>query len=302
MSWFDSFIGLIPVTLATSLVYAYVAMAIMLPFRLLSFPDLTSEGAFPLGGCACAAFLIAGLDPFLATFLAVLCGALAGATTALIHLRFRINTLLAGILVMTALYSVNLRILGKANVTLFTQPSVFTRLDPRILESDPGKVLFFGALILIVLAGLAWFLRTEKGVALRAVGANVGLAPALGISVTTWTVAGLAIANGLAAFAGALLVQQQGFADISMGFGVLITGLAALVIGETILGRETIARVLLGPVVGAIVYYQIMSLGLALGLHPSDLKLATAVFVLIALAIPTLRGAAQPDRGFEGQR
>src|SRR3712207_6525495 len=126
------------------------------------------------------------------------------------------------------------------------------------------------------------------GTVLRAVGANPVLAPSLGISIWTWTIVGLAIANGLAALAGALLVQQQGFSDIGMGFGVLISGLASLVIGETLLGRDRIGRILCGPVVGAIVYYQIVSLGLALGLHPSDLKLATAAFVLVALAVPSL--------------
>lgn len=286
------FVDLIPVTLATSLLYGYVALAIMLPFRLLSFPDLTSEGAFPLGGVVCAACLVAGLDPFLSTAVAIAGGAAAGATTALIHLRFRINTLLAGILVMTALYSINLRILGKANVTLFNLPSVFTAIDARILTSDVAKVAVFGALFVVVLVGLWWFLQTEKGTALRAVGANPVLAPALGISVWTWTIVGLAIANGLAALAGALLVQQQGFADIGMGFGVLVSGLAAVVIGETLIGRGSIARILIGPLAGAIVYYQAVSLGLALGLHPSDLKLATAVFVLVSLALPALRGGS----------
>jgi putative ABC transport system permease protein len=290
MSALESFIGLIPVTLATSLVYGFVALAVMLPFRLLSFPDLTSEGSFPLGGCACAAFLIAGLNPFAATALATLCAAAAGATTALIHLRFRINTLLAGILVMTAMYSVNLRILGKGNVTLFSMPSVFTAIDPDILQSDVKKVALFGAFSVAAFLSLWWFLSTEKGLALRAVGANVTLAPSLGVSVFAWTIVGLALANGVAGLAGALLVQQQGFADIGMGFGVLITGLAALVIGETLLGRKTIPRILAGPALGAIVYYQIVSLGLALGLHPSDLKLATSGFVLAALALPALRG------------
>ncbi len=290
MNPFDAFVNLIPITLATSLVYAYVALAILLPFRLLSFPDLTCEGAFPLGGAACAALILSGMNPFAATLLAVLIGGLAGASTALIHLWFRINTLLAGLLVMTALYSVNLRILGSANVTLFTVDSVFSLIDPRLLTSDVGKLAVFGGLMGGAIAGLWWFLTTEKGVALRAVGANPTLAPALGISVFTWTIVGLALANALAALAGALLVQRQGFADIGMGFGVLITGLAAMVIGETLLGREGLLRILIGPVVGAIVYYQVISLGLALGLHPSDLKLATAVFVLIALAIPALRG------------
>lgn len=299
MTSLDIFLQLIPVTFATSLVYGYIAVAILLPFRLLGFPDLTSEGAFPLGGAACAAALIAGANPILATACAIVAGALAGSATALIHLKFRINTLLAGILVMTALYSINLRILSKANVTLFDLPSVFSLISPRLLTSDLGKVAFFGGLFAIVLAGLWWFLHTEKGTALRAVGANPGLAPALGISVWTWTITGLAIANGLAALAGALLVQQQGFADIGMGFGVLVSGLAALVIGETLLGRTSIALILIGPLVGAIAYYQAVSLGLALGLHPSDLKLVTALLVLVALAVPTLRS---PDASREQLR
>ena len=296
MSALETFMHLIPVTLATSLLYAFIALAILLPFRLLNFPDLTAEGAFPLGGAVGAAFIVAGANPFLATALAAAAGAVAGATTAFIHLRFRINTLLAGILVMTALYSVNLRILGRANVTLFDQPSVFSLINPAILTSDIAKTVVFGVLVLIVVAWLWWFLQTEMGARLRAVGANAALAPALGISVAAWTVCGLAIANALAALSGALLVQQQGFADIGMGFGVLISGLAAVVIGETILGRSSIARILAGPIVGAIVYYQVVSLGLALGLHPSDLKLATAVFVLLALAVPALRGTAGAGR------
>lgn len=293
MSWFDSFLNLIPVTLATGLVYGYIALGIMLPFRLLSFPDLTSEGAFPLGGCMCAVLLLAGIDPFLATAAAIAAGAAAGAATAFIHLRFRINTLLAEILVMTALYSINLRILGKANAALFSADNIFALIDPRILNSDFGKIVFFGAAVAATVAALWWFLQTEAGTTLRAVGANAALAPALGISVWTWTVAGLALANGLTALAGALLVQQQGFADIGMGFGILINGLAALVIGETMIGRRTVAQVLAAPLIGSIVYYQIVSLGLAIGLHPSDLKLATAGFVLAALAIPSVRG-----RGF----
>ena len=296
MSWAASFANLIPVTLATSLIYAYIALAVMLPFRLLSFPDLTCEGAFPLGGCVCAALLLAGFNPFAATLLAVAAGSLAGASTALIHLRLRINTLLAGILVMTALYSVNLRVLGKANAALFSVDSVFSLIDPRILVSDYGKLAVFIPLMLATLGALWWFLHTEAGTRLRATGANTALAPSLGISVTVYTVAGLAIANGLAALSGALLAQLQGFADISMGFGILITGLAALVIGETILGRKSVARILAAPVLGAVFYYQLVSLGLAIGLHPSDLKLATAVFVLLALAVPALRPGRNNSR------
>jgi putative ABC transport system permease protein len=296
MSWLSQYIDLIPVTFATSLIYAYIALGIMLPFRLLSFPDLTSEGSFPLGGCLCAALLLWGVNPFVATALAMMAGAMAGAVTALVHLRFRINTLLAGILVMTALYSINLRILGKANVALFTVPNVYDLIDPRILQTNIGKIIVLGLLVLAVLAILWWFLQTEGGTTLRAVGANPNLVPALGISLWAWTIAGLAIANGLVALAGALLVQQQGFADISMGFGILITGLAGLVIGETVIGRSSVTRVLLAPLVGTAIYYQVISFGLALGLHPSDLKLATALFVLVALAVPSIRGGGAGSR------
>ncbi len=281
--------NLVPVTLAQSLIYALVALGVMVPFRLLGFPDLSSEGAFPLGGCLCAALLLANLHPVLATLLAVVAGALVGATTALIHLRLRINSLLAGILVFTALYSVNLRILGKANVALFNVDGIFNLVNPAILSSVPLQIAWFGALIAVVLAALWWLLGTEAGAALRAVGVNPDLAPSLGISIWAYTIAGVALANGLSALAGAMVVQLQGYADVGMGFGILINGLAGLVIGEAILGRATVTRQLLAPLLGAVVYYQVTSLGLAMGLHPSDLKLATACFVLLTLAVPGLR-------------
>lgn len=287
--------NLMPVTLAQSLMYALVALGVMIPFRLLGFPDLSSEGAFPLGGCLCAALLLAGVHPVLATLGAIAAGGVAGAATALIHLRLRINSLLAGILVFTALYSVNLRILGKANVALFSVDGIFNVVSPAILTSVPLQILWFAVLAALVLAGLFWFLCTEAGAALRAVGVNPELAPSLGISIWTFTIAGVALANALSALAGAMVVQLQGYADVGMGFGILINGLAGLVIGEAILGRATIGRQLLAPVLGAVVYYQVASLGLAMGLHPSDLKLGTAGFVLLVLALPGFRRGGGRD-------
>lgn len=296
MDVINAFLNLIPVTFAQSLMYSFVVMGIMIPFRLLSFPDLTSEGAFPLGGCVCAALILAGWNPFLATALAAAAGIAAGASTALIHLQFRLNSLLAGILVFTALYSVNMRVMGRSNVALFSADSVFLQVSPDILGSVLLQILFFAVLILAMLAGLRWFLATEAGAALRVVGINPDLAPSLGINLWTWTLIGLGLANGLSALGGALVVQLQGFADIGMGMGLLINGLASLVIGETVVGRQTITRQLLAPVVGATIYYQFVSLGLSLGLQPSDLKLVTAVFVLLTLGLPALRRSGGSGR------
>lgn len=289
MDVLNAFLNLIPVTFAQSLMYSFVVLGIMIPFRLLSFPDLTSEGAFPLGGCVCAALILAGWNPFLATAVAVAAGVLAGMSTALIHLQFRLNSLLAGILVFTALYSVNMRVMGRSNVALFSADSVFLQISPAILGSVPLQIAVFAVLVAATLLGLRWYLATEAGAALRVTGINPDLTPSLGISLWTYTLIGLGIANGLSAFGGALVVQLQGFADIGMGMGLLINGLASLVIGETVMGRNTVTRQLLAPVVGAAIYYQFVSLGLSLGLQPSDLKIVTAIFVLVTLGLPALR-------------
>lgn len=286
-----SFWNLVPITLVQGLVYAYIALAVMIPFRLLSFPDLTSEGSFPLGGCLCAVLLAGGVHPLAGMLAAVAGGLLAGMVTAYVHLRFRINTLLAGILVMTILYSVNLRVLGQANLALLSNDTLLSILSPALVSDVGLQAALFGGFIAITLGLLRAFLGTEAGLTLRAVGANQALAPSLRIGPWTWIILGLALANGLSALAGAIVVQTQGFADVQMGFGVLITGLAAVIIGETLVGRQTIGRQLIAPVLGSILYYQLVSLGLALGLKPADLKLATGVFVLLTLALPALRGA-----------
>jgi putative ABC transport system permease protein len=293
MDFLASFWNLVPVTLVQSLLYAFIALGVMIPFRMLAFPDLTSEGSFPLGGCLCGVLILAGMHPLAATLLAAAGGMLAGLATAYIHLRFRINTLLAGILVMSILYSVNLRIMGRANIALLGTDSV---LSPVVLANVPLQLAFFGFLAAGMVAALLWLANTEIGLSTRAVGANAALAPALGINPWIFVLGGLALANGLNALAGALAVQLQGFADVHMGFGVLINGLAALIIGETLIGRRSVARQLAAPLVGSVVYYQLVSLGLALGLKPADLKLATGLFVLATLALPALRRGGEAER------
>ncbi|WAX95791.1 ABC transporter permease [Aminobacter sp. NyZ550] len=290
MDVIHAYLNLVPVTLSQSLIYSFLVLGIMIPFRLLSFPDLTSEGAFPLGGCVCATLLLAGYPPLLATVVAMLAGVVAGAATALVHLRFRINSLLAGILVFTALYSVNMRVLGRSNIALFNTDNIFTQINPAILTDVRLQVATFAVLIVVALVALRWYLATQAGAALRVIGINPELAPSLGISIWTYTIVGLGVASGLTALGGALIVQLQGYADVGMGTGILINGLASLVIGETITGRQTVTRQLLAPVVGAMVYYQLVSLALSIGLQPSDLKVVTAGFVLVTLGLPMLRG------------
>lgn len=289
------FWNLVPVTLVQGLLYAFIALGVMIPFRLLSFPDLTSEGSFPLGGCLCAVLLLAGVHPVPATLAGMAGGMVAGAATAFIHLRFRINTLLSGILVMTILFSINLRILGKANVALLSNESILSIISAELVTNVVYQLVAVALLVAAVCAWMYWFLNTESGLSLRAVGVNQALTPSLRINPWVWIITGLALANGCSALAGAVVVQLQGFADVQMGFGVLITGLAAVIIGETIIGRETIVRQIAAPILGSVIYYQLISLGLAIGLKPADLKLATGVFVLLTLALPALRKDTQQE-------
>lgn len=285
---FSLYIALIPVTLAQSLILSFVVLAVMIPFRILSFPDLTSEGAYPLGGAVCAVAMLAGVPAYLAILIAFVAGFLAGTLTAFIHLRFRIHTLLAGILVTTMLYSVNLRLLGKPNVPLFREIKLFDYLDfgPRMANVE--KIVLVGIIVAVIFGGLRLWFKTEKGIAMRAVGDNPDMAEAQGNNVSAAVLLGIGLAGGFSAFGGSLMVQSQSFVDVNMGLGILINALAALMIGESILGRRKMLNQLAAPFVGSIIYYQLISFCLAAGLAPSDLKIATGAFVLIMLAVPTL--------------
>lgn len=293
-STLTSFIALIPVTLAQSLILAFVVLGIMIPFRMLNFPDLTSEGAFPLGGCVCGVLLAAGTPAILAIAVAVLAGFVAGCCTAFIHLRFRIHTLLAGILMMTMLYSINLRIMGRSNLSVFGTPTVFDWV-PMLQPGFPAsKIVVAGLLGVAAFLLLNLYFLTEKGSAMRAVGANPDMAEAQGINVWLATIGGVGLAGGFSAASGALMVQSQGFADVNMGLGILINGLAALMIGEALIGKQTVLRQLSAPFVGAVVYYQLVSFCLAAGMPPPDLKLATGLFVLAMLALPSIKRSRGP--------
>lgn len=289
MDFVSTYMNLFPASLAQGAVYAFVALGVMIPFRLLSLPDLTAEGSFPLGAAVAAACIASGWGIVPAMIAALLAGAIAGSVTALIHLFFNVTSLLAGIIVLTMLFSVNIRIMGQPNTALFSFDTLFTVL----LDAEGGTPMTqFGllAVMLAMLCGLLyWFLHTEIGLGLRAVGSNQMMARAQGLSTNVYVIAGLAVAGGLAATGGAVMAQLQSYADVNMGVGVLVIGLAATILGEALIGQQSIARQILAPVVGALVYFQIVAVALSLGLRPSDLKMLTGLFVLFALAVPMIR-------------
>lgn len=279
--------------LEIGLIFGLVALGVLISFRILRFPDLTVDGSFPLGG-ACAAILISqGVDPFTSTLGAMLAGAVAGMITGWLNVRLKIMDLLASILMMIALYSINLRIMGKPNVPLINDPTVFTVLQPEGLMDD----YIFRALLLVVIVVIAkvlldWFFSTQKGLGMRATGSNPRMARAQGVATGGMILLGMAISNALVALAGALFAQSQGGADISMGIGTIVIGLAAVIVGESILPSRRLVWATLAVILGAILYRFFIALALNadfIGLQAQDLNLVTAVLVTIALVIPLLK-------------
>lgn len=260
------------------LVLALVAYGIMIPFRLLNFPDLTAEGAYPLAGAVCASTLFAGLPPVIAIGLSSVSAGILGVCTSLIHLRLKVNTLLAGIILSTMMYSVNLDIMGKPNISLFNSETLFGQ------NSTSINILILLFIITALIVPLGVFLHTEIGLRLRAVGLNPDFAHRQGISVTKYTIFGLFLAGCYTGLAGSLMVQLQSYMDVGMGMGIVIHGLAALMIGESIIGNSSLNRQLVAPLVGALVYQQIQGVALLLGLPPSNLKFLTGAIVLIVIA------------------
>lgn len=265
--------------LLQGLVLAFVAFGVMIPFRLLNFPDLTAEGAYPLGGTLCAVLLMIQTPPLFAVGVASLVAGFMGIATAYIHLRLRVNTLLAGIIVSTMLYSVNLRLMGKPNVALFAQKTLFST-DSILLRS----LLLLGILSTLLIS-LFLFLRTKWGLRLRAVGLNPEFATRQGFDMSRYTFLGLFLGSCCVGLAGSLTVQLQSYADIGMGVGIVIHALAALMIGESLIGSQTLGRQLLAPLIGALIYQQIQGFALFLGLVPSDLKLFTGITILTVIAL-----------------
>lgn len=274
------------------LIFGLIGMAVFITFRVSDFPDLTVDGTFPLGAAVAGTLILHGLNPWLATFFAIAAGALAGALTAYLHVRWKIMPLLAGIIIMTALYSINLRIMGQPNIAIFNEPTLFNNTLP-IIATLVIAVSIVAALII-------YFLATEYGLALRASGMNKRVSKSLGIHVNKATIISLAISNGIVALAGALYAQSQGFADISMGTGIIIVGLAAVIIGQTLVRTRQIAWLVISCILGAIIYRLAVALALnshVFGLQASDLNALTALVVILTLIIPTIKREMSEKRG-----
>ena len=274
------------------LVYAFVGLGVYLSFRILDFPDLTVDGSFPLGAAVAAVMIVGGVDPWLATLAAIVAGGCAGLVTAFLNVRFKILHLLASILTMIALFSVNLRIMGRPNIPLLTEATILTPFYDLGLPAYFVRPAFLGVLVVIAVAALAWFLATDFGLAMRATGANPRMARAQGVSTDRYIYVGMALSNGLVGLAGALFAQTNGFADVTSGVGTIVVGLAAVIVGETLFRSRSLWILLVGVVAGSILYRIAIQLALsfdAIGLRPSDLNLATAVLVALALILPRLR-------------
>jgi putative ABC transport system permease protein len=274
------------------LIFGLVALGVFLSFRIINFPDLTVDGSFPLGGAVAAALIVSGWNPFIATAVAMVAGALSGYLTAWLNVHLRIMQLLASILVMIALYSVNLRIMGKPNVALINDPTVFSLVEFGGLPDYWLKPLVLLVIVLVAKLLMDLFFASETGLAMRATGNNPRMARAQGISTDRLTVWGLALSNALVALAGALFVQAQGGADISMGIGTIVIGLAAVIIGETILPARSLVITTLACILGAVLYRFFIALALNsdfIGLKAQDLNLVTAVLVAFALLVPAYK-------------
>ncbi|VUZ26679.1 Uncharacterised protein [uncultured Comamonas sp.] len=274
------------------LIFALVALGVYISFRLLRFPDLTVDGSFPLGGAVCAVMIVAGFNPWMATLGATLAGAAAGLVTGWLNVKLKIMDLLASILMMIGLYSVNLRIMDGPNIPLITEPTLFTQLQPDGMEDYVLRPLVLLVIVVLAKVLLDWFFATERGLAIRATGSNARMARAQGINTGAMVLLGMAISNALVGLAGALFVQTQGGADISMGIGTIVIGLAAVIVGESILPSRRIIWATLAVVLGAIVYRFFIAAALNsdfIGLKAQDLNLVTAVLVTLALVLPQLK-------------
>lgn len=270
------------------LIYAVMGMGVYLSFRVLNIPDLTIDGSFTCG-CAAGAVCTMASHPYLGMGAAFVCGLLCGLVTGILITKFKIQPILSGILTMTALYSVNLRIQGgKPNISMFGQKTIFTEIQD-LLGKDAGSI----AMIIFILAAVCFilylFLNTQLGLGMRATGSNEAMVRASSINADQMKVIGLALANGIIAFAGALLAQYQGFADVSSSSGKMVLGLASIIVGEAFFGHRTIIRSITSVIVGSLIYRFLLTFALQFGLNASDLNLFSAALVALSISLPYMK-------------
>lgn len=282
--------SLILSTLWQGLLWGILALGVYLTYRVLDVADLTVEGSYPLGAAVAVSFIAGGGSPAVAVFLAFVAGSIAGVVTGLLHTKLKIPALLAGILTMIGLYSINLRVMGnKSNVSILRMDTIYTFFENFGLSKNES-ILVCGLLFVVaIIAFLYWFFGTEIGAAIRATGCNKQMIRAQGINTDVTIILGLLLSNGLVSMAGALLGQSQGFADAGMGTGTIVIGLASVIIGEVLFGTRNFMNWLLAVVGGSIVYRVVIAFVLKMGMNQNDMKLLTAIIVVIALAMPLIK-------------
>lgn len=289
------------------LLFCFLGFGVLMTFQFFRFPDLTAEGSYPLGGAVVGTLLVLGVNPFVSTGVAVLAGVLLGVGSALIHTKLKINAIIAGIIAMTANYSIMLRVMGKSNIPLLRIDTVFELVRAPVeaalgrsfspVENSIATIVFLVVIVAIVSLIFWWFLSTDLGLAIRATGENEEMARSLGVNTDTTKIMGVGFSNGLIAFSGALVAQNHGFADVGMGMGVLVAGAAAVLIGKSVFGDKTVGLWLIACVVGMLIYRLLVALALRVGLRPTDLKLVTAILLLLALFLPKWRPSFGKRRG-----
>ena len=292
--------NLIISTIAQGLLWALLALGVFITFRILDVADLTVEGSFPMGAAISAVLITMGVNPWITVLVAGVGGMIAGAVTGWIHTKLKIPALLAGILTMIALYSVNLHIMGKANISLLRMDTVYSAIHSMGISNAVALTIIGVVVTVVVGLFLFWFFGTELGTSIRATGVNPQMIRAQGVNTDTMIVLGLLLSNGFVAVSGALIAQSQGFADIGMGVGTIVIGLASVIIGEVLFAASSVVRKLFGNssfvlslvavVFGSIIYRIVIAAVLYLGMPPNDLKLFTAILVALALSLPTWQG------------
>ncbi|MCZ9294189.1 ABC transporter permease [Corynebacterium meitnerae] len=286
--------------LELGILYGVMALGVYLTFRVLNFADLTVDGSFTTGGGTAAVLIVAGWNPFAATAMGFVVGFAAGIITGLLHTKGGIDGLLAGILTQIGLWSINLRIMGGANLPLLRQDTVFTPLRDAKIMGTWGGVALLAAVVIALAFIVYWFLTTDLGLSIRATGDNDPMITSFGVNTDNTKILALALSNGLVGTAGALVAQYQGFADISMGIGLIVVGLASVIVGQAVIGQSRLLQAILAVVVGAVLYRLIIFAALQVGLNPNDMKLVSAVLVVLALLLPKFqamgKGVGKPGK------
>ncbi len=283
-------IDLLVPTTAQGLLWAVMALGVYITYRVLDIADLTVEGSFPLGAAVAASMLSAGYGPIPSFAVAAVAGMLAGIVTAILHTKMKIPALLAGILTMIALYSVNLRVMGKANLSLLGTDTTFSIVRKMLSLNSAYTTLVVGLLATILVAlAMYWFFGTEIGAAIRATGFNQQMIRAQGVNTDVTIMIGLLISNALVAISGALVAQSNGFADVGMGTGTIVIGLASVIIGEVLFGTRSFKNCIISVILGSVVYRIVIAAVLQMGMPPNDLKLFTSILVAFALAMPLIK-------------